>query len=50
MFEFINRAASMSAAIAIEGLYELMPGSNWQRRLLEAEEQCGRYGLRQAAI
>jgi three-Cys-motif partner protein len=45
MFEFINRAASMSAAITIEGLNELMPGSNWQQRLLEAEEQCGRYGL-----
>lgn len=45
MFEFINRAASMAAPITIQGLDDLMPGSNWQQRLRDAEERAGRYGL-----
>jgi three-Cys-motif partner protein len=44
MFEFINRAASMSENITA-GLDELMPHSNWRQRLHEAEESFGRYGL-----
>ena len=39
MFEFINRAASVTEAVTINGLNELMPGSNWQKRLRDAEKE-----------
>jgi three-Cys-motif partner protein len=45
MFEFINRAASMTVPVTIKGLDELMPGSNWQQRLKDAEAEFGHYGL-----
>jgi three-Cys-motif partner protein len=45
MFEFINRAASMSQPVTIRGLDELMPGSGWQQQLREAEAEFGHYGL-----
>jgi three-Cys-motif partner protein len=45
MFEFINRAASMSEPVTINGLDELMPHDNWRQRLKEAEENAGCYGL-----
>jgi len=44
MFDFINRAASMGEHVT-RGLDELMPGSDWQRRLREAEAAFGHYGL-----
>ncbi len=44
MFEFINRAASMNEHVTA-GLDELMPHSNWQQRLRDAEAAFGRYGL-----
>src|ERR1700732_154030 len=42
MFEFINRAASMSEPVTVAGLDELMPFGNWRARLAEAEESAGR--------
>jgi three-Cys-motif partner protein len=45
MFEFINRAASMTVPVVIQGLDELMPGSKWQQRLSEAEAEFGQDGL-----
>jgi three-Cys-motif partner protein len=42
MFEFINRAASMSDPAVIKGLDELMPHGDWRQRLRNAEEQTGR--------
>lgn len=42
MFEFINRAASMTAADTVAGLDELMPYGNWRARLAEAEKGAGR--------
>src|SRR5262249_36334863 len=45
MFEFINRAAGMSQPVTIQGLDELMPHSNWQRRMKDAEEQMAPYGI-----
>lgn len=45
MFDFINRAAGMSRPITVQGLNELMPQSNWQQRLRDAERQFGHYGL-----
>lgn len=42
MFEFINRAASMSEPIVIKGLDELMPYGNWRQRLQDAENVIGR--------
>ena len=42
MFEFINRAASMTAADTVAGLDELMPYGNWRARLAEAEKGTGR--------
>ena len=45
MFEFINRAASMSEPVTINGLDELMPHGNWRQRLKEAEENAECYGL-----
>jgi three-Cys-motif partner protein len=45
MFEFINRAASMSMPVTIQGLDELMPHSEWRNRLQQAEERAGHYGL-----
>jgi three-Cys-motif partner protein len=45
MFEFINRAASMTVPVTIQGLDELMPRSNWQQRLRDAESEFGHYGL-----
>jgi three-Cys-motif partner protein len=37
MFEFINRAASMSEPVTVAGLDELMPHGDWRARLAEAE-------------
>ena len=37
MFEFINRAASMSEPVTVAGLNELMPHGDWRTRLAEAE-------------
>jgi hypothetical protein len=42
MFEFINRAASMSEPATVAGLDELMPHGDWRARLAEAEETAGR--------
>jgi three-Cys-motif partner protein len=42
MFEFINRAASMTAPDTVAGLGELMPHGNWRARLAEAERDAGR--------
>jgi hypothetical protein len=42
MFEFINRAASMSEPNTVAGLDELMPHGNWRARLAEAERSAGR--------
>jgi three-Cys-motif partner protein len=42
MFEFINRAASMTAPDTVAGLDELMPHGNWRARLAEAETDAGR--------
>jgi three-Cys-motif partner protein len=44
MFDFINRAASMGEHVT-RGLDELMPGSNWQQRLHDAEATFGRHSL-----
>jgi three-Cys-motif partner protein len=44
MFEFINRAANMSETVT-SWLDELMPHSNWQKRLRDAEADFGHYGL-----
>ncbi len=41
MFEFINRAASMSDPLLIKGLDELMPYGNWRQRLKDAEYAKG---------
>jgi three-Cys-motif partner protein len=41
MFEFINRAASMSDKDTIDGLDGLMPGSNWRQKLTVTEEREG---------
>jgi three-Cys-motif partner protein len=37
MFEFINRAASMSDPVVIKGLDEFMPYGDWRQRLNDAE-------------
>jgi three-Cys-motif partner protein len=37
MFDFINRAASMSEPVTVTGLDELMPHGDWRARLAEAE-------------
>jgi three-Cys-motif partner protein len=37
MFEFINRAASMSEPVTVAGLDELMPHGDWRAGLAEAE-------------
>jgi hypothetical protein len=42
MFEFINRAASMTAPDTVAGVDELMPHGNWRARLAEAETAAGR--------
>jgi three-Cys-motif partner protein len=42
MFEFINRAAGMTALDTVAGLDELMPHGNWRARLAEAETDAGR--------
>jgi three-Cys-motif partner protein len=42
MFEFINRAASMSEPGTVVGLDELMPHGNWRARLPEVENNAGR--------
>lgn len=42
MFEFINRAASMTEPVTIAGLDELMPYGNWRTRLAEAEKTAGK--------
>ena len=42
MFEFINRAASMTDPDTVAGLDELMPYGNWRQRLAEAEKAVGR--------
>jgi three-Cys-motif partner protein len=42
MFEFINRAASMTDPDTVAGLDELMPYGNWRQRLTEAEKAAGR--------
>ena len=39
MFEFINRAASMTEAPTIAGLNELMPYGDWRTRLAEAQQE-----------
>lgn len=38
MFEFINRAASMTEAVTVAALDELMPYGNWRARLAEARQ------------
>ena len=45
MFEFINRAASMTEAVTVKGLDELMPLIDWKRRLRDAEAFASRDGL-----
>lgn len=42
MFEFINRAASMSEPVTVAGLDELMPYGDWRARLAQAEQGAGR--------
>src|SRR5436305_505765 len=42
MFEFINRAASMTDHDTVTGLDELMPYGNWRARLGDAENNAGR--------
>jgi three-Cys-motif partner protein len=42
MFEFVNRAASMTAPDTVAGLDELMPYGNWRARLADAEKSAGR--------
>ena len=42
MFEFVNRAASMTAPDTVAGLDELMPYGNWRARLAEAEKNARR--------
>jgi three-Cys-motif partner protein len=42
MFEFINRAASMSRADTVEGLDELIPYGNWRQELKAGEKRLGR--------
>lgn len=44
MFEFINRAANMNEHVTA-GLDELMPNSNWQQRLRDAEAGFRHNGL-----
>ncbi|HUL89096.1 MAG TPA: three-Cys-motif partner protein TcmP [Pseudolabrys sp.] len=41
MFEFINRAASMTEPAIVQGLDELMPYGNWRQRLRDAQERQG---------
>jgi len=41
MFEFINRAASMSDPDTLVGLDGLMPGSNWRNKIQDAEKGMG---------
>lgn len=38
MFDFINRAASMTDPATVAGLDELMPYGNWRHRLAEAQQ------------
>ena len=38
MFEFINRAASMTEENTVVGLDELMPYGNWRARVAEAQQ------------
>jgi three-Cys-motif partner protein len=45
MFEFVNRAASMSDTLTVRGLDELIPYGDWRHRLKEAEETSGRHGI-----
>jgi three-Cys-motif partner protein len=45
MFEFINRAASMSDLPTVTGLDELIPYGNWRQRLRDEEGEYGSYGL-----
>jgi three-Cys-motif partner protein len=40
MFDFINRAASMSEPVTVAGLDELMPHGGWRARLAEAERSA----------
>jgi len=42
MFDFINRAASMTDPDTVAGLDELMPYGNWRQRLAGAEKAVGR--------
>src|SRR5215831_14641561 len=42
MFEFINRAASMTAPDTVAGLDELVPYGNWRARLAKAEKDASR--------
>jgi three-Cys-motif partner protein len=42
MFEFINRAASMTEPMTVAGLDELIPYGNWRARLADAEKDTGR--------
>jgi three-Cys-motif partner protein len=42
MFEFINRAASMTEPVTVAGLDELMPYGNWRARLADAEKDAVR--------
>ena len=39
MFEFINRAASMTEPDTVAGLDELMPYGNWRQRLTSEERR-----------
>ena len=39
MFEFINRAASMTEASTVKGLDELMPYGNWREKLAVARQE-----------
>jgi three-Cys-motif partner protein len=42
MFEFINRAASMTRPDTVHGLDELIPYGNWRQELKDAEKRLGR--------
>jgi three-Cys-motif partner protein len=42
MFEFINRAASMTEPVTVAGLDELIPYGNWRARLADVEKDTGR--------
>jgi three-Cys-motif partner protein len=42
MFDFINRAASMSDPLIVKGLDDLIPYGNWRQQMKDAERRHGR--------